>query len=126
MSSVDHEDVVEALSPDRADQAFDVGRLPRRARCNENLFDSHAANPIREVRTIDPVAVTEQIPGRRLVGERFHDLLGGPPRRRMICDVEVNDRPLMVPENHKADEDAEVQGDDCEEVDRGDLAGVVL
>ena len=89
-------------------------------------FDSHAANPIREVGAIDPVAVTEQIPGCRVVGERFHDLLGCPARRRMTCDVEVNDRPSMMPENHKADEDAEVQGYHCEEVDRRDLAGMVL
>ena len=61
----------------------------------------HTANPIREVGAIDPIAVTEQIPGRRVVGERFHDLPGCPPRRRMTCNAEVNDRPSMVPENHK-------------------------
>ena len=106
MSFVDHEDVVEALSPDRSDHPLDVGRLPRGARSNENLLDSHAANPIREVGAIDPVAVTEQIPGCRVVGGRFHDLLGCPASRRMTCDVEVNDGPLVVPENHEADEDA--------------------
>ncbi len=44
----------------------------------------------------------------------------------MTCDVEVNDRPSMVPENYEADEDAEVQGDEGEEVDRRNLTGVVL
>jgi hypothetical protein len=93
---VDHEDVVEALSSDRADQVFDERILPGRARCNENLLDSHATNPIRELGTIDPASVTEQIPGRRVVGERFHDLLGCPALRRMTCDVEVNDGPSIV------------------------------
>ena len=84
---------------------------------------SHAANPIHEVGTVDSIAVTEQIPGHRVVRERFHDLLSCPASRRMTCDVEVNDGPLVVPENHEADEDAEVQGYNCEEVDRGDLTG---
>ena len=51
---------------------------------------------------------------------RFDDLLGGPAPRRMTCDVEVNDGPLVVPESHKAAEDAEVQGYHWEEVDRRD------
>jgi hypothetical protein len=126
MSFVNHEDVVEALPPDRADQALDERSLPRRARCNEDLLNSHAANPIPEVGTMDPISVTEHVPGRCVVRKRFDDLLGRPALRWMTGDVEVNDHPSMVLENQEANEDAEVHGRDCEEVDRRDLANMVV
>jgi hypothetical protein len=109
VSFAPHEDFVEALSPDRADQALYERVLPRRVRCGDNLFNPHAVNPIREAAAIDPVPVTEQVPGRRVIWKRFHDLLGCPAFRRMTCDVEVNDGPSMVPENHKADEDTDLR-----------------
>ncbi len=101
MSFVDHEHVVETLPPNRSDQPLDERILPRRARCDENLLDSHAAYSIREAGTVDPVSVTNQIPGRGVIWERLDDLLRCPTRRRMICDVETSCRPSMVAENRK-------------------------
>jgi hypothetical protein len=44
----------------------------------------------------------------------------------MTGDATVNDGPSLVAENQEADEDAEVHGRDCEEVDRRELAGMVV
>jgi len=78
MRSVDHEDMVEALPPDRADQTFDERILPGRARRYENLLESHTANAIPEAGAIDPVAVPEQVPGHRVPRKALYDLLGCP------------------------------------------------
>ena len=40
-----HDDMIQALSPDRADESFDVRILPWRSRCREHLFDAHSSDP---------------------------------------------------------------------------------
>ena len=37
---VEHDHMVQALASDRADYPFDIGTLPRRARCRKHLLDA--------------------------------------------------------------------------------------
>src|SRR5712671_3028459 len=65
------DDVIETLAAHRANDALDVGVLPRRARCRNDLLDFHRLEAITEDRTIRCVAVPQQIsrccvPGKRL------------------------------------------------------------
>ena len=55
--------VVEALSPDRADDSLHIRILPRGTWCNENLLDPESIDAAREVLAVDTIAVTDQIPG---------------------------------------------------------------
>jgi len=45
---VEDDDVIETFAADRADDAFDVGILPWRSRCGDDLLDRHRLNTIAE------------------------------------------------------------------------------
>lgn len=49
MPFVQDDDMVQALSADRADQSFDVAVLPRRSRSNRNILDAMAARRWRKI-----------------------------------------------------------------------------
>jgi len=50
---------------------------------------------------IDLVPISDQIAWRRVVGERFQDLLRGPSCRRMLGHVEMHDAPAMMRQHDK-------------------------
>ena len=45
---VEHDDMIQTLAPDRADQPFDVGILPGRPRRGQHFLDPHTASGIPE------------------------------------------------------------------------------
>jgi len=47
--------------------------------------------------SIDPIAISQQISRRGIEWERFQHLLGGPFRRRMSGDVEMDKASSIVP-----------------------------
>ena len=49
---IEDDDVVETFAADRANDAFDIGVLPRRSRRGDDLFDGHRLNTIAEGPTI--------------------------------------------------------------------------
>jgi hypothetical protein len=92
-----HDQVVDALSTEGADHAFRKGILPGRSRRDEHFIDAHVLESMPEVVAIDPVSITEQVSGLAAVRrEGLDDLLGGPLRRRVIRDVEVEDASIFV------------------------------
>ena len=49
---IEDDDVIETFAADRADDALDIGVLPRRSRCSDDLLDRHRLNTISEGLTI--------------------------------------------------------------------------
>ena len=90
MCLVQDDDMVEALSTRGANEPFDIGILPRRAIGNQHLLDAHVLDPLFEMLRINRVSVTNQIPRRSIVWERFDHLLCGPLLRGMFGDIEVD------------------------------------
>jgi hypothetical protein len=45
---IEDDDVIETFAADRADDALDVGILPWRSRCSDDLLDRHRLNTIAE------------------------------------------------------------------------------
>src|SRR6266446_2209370 len=45
---IENDDVIETLAADRADDALDIGVLPRGARCSDDLVDPHRPDTIAE------------------------------------------------------------------------------
>ena len=107
VSLVQHDHMIQTLSPDRADQAFCVRILPRRARRRDHFFDVHVPYALLENMAVDSVAITNQKSRRRLFGERFDNLLGRPICGRMRRNVEMNDMPSIVAQHNKGEEYAE-------------------
>ena len=84
-----HDDVVQAFPADRADQAFRIAVLPRRACRSRMIADAKRANAANEYAAVTSIPIADQIArdllpttGRRqLVGTRP----GLPRRSTMIC-----------------------------------------
>ena len=79
MSVIENEEMVEALSSNRADDPLCEGILPGRAGGGEDLASSHTLDSPRELLAVDRVSITEQEPGNRIVRECLDDLPGGAP-----------------------------------------------
>ena len=45
---IEDDDVIETFAADRADDALDIGVLPRRSRCGDDLLDRHRLDTITE------------------------------------------------------------------------------
>ena len=71
-------DVIEAFTPDRSDDALRVRVLPRGPGSGENLVDPHSLNPRAEDGAVGPISIPDQVPRRSLPWKRFPDLLRDP------------------------------------------------
>ena len=67
--------VIGALTSDRANDALDVGVLPRRSRSREDLVDLHRADGGHDVRERG-IAVVQQVPRRLVLAKGVAELLG--------------------------------------------------
>jgi hypothetical protein len=90
------DDVVEAVAPDRSDQAFGEGILPTAPSSREDFSDLHPLHPLAEHVSVNRVAIAKDIGRGGVVGESVHDLLGGPEGGGVLGDVEVDDAAAMV------------------------------
>ena len=58
MGLVEHDDVIQALSPNGAHKSFAVWILPRRPRRNRHFFDAHSLDACLEIVPVDSIAIT--------------------------------------------------------------------
>ena len=72
------DDVVETVAPDRVDQAFGEGILPRAPGSREDFSDLHALHALAERVSVNRVAIAKEIGRGGVVGKGVHDLLSGP------------------------------------------------
>ena len=89
MALVDHDHIIQTLTPNGSDKALHIGTLPRRARCAEDLLDSQTFDSPSKYIAIDTVPIALEIPGRFIERERLSDLLGSPGRRRMLGNIKA-------------------------------------
>ncbi len=61
MSLVKHHDVLEALSPDRADEPLYIRGLPRRTRRNAQCFEPQSPGATVELQSLDAVPVPQEV-----------------------------------------------------------------
>src|SRR6266436_4746753 len=87
---VENDDVIETLAADRADDALDIGVLPRGARCGDDLVDPHRPDTIAEALAIRGIPVPQQVARRRVPRESLSHLSRKPDLRGLPGDVEVD------------------------------------
>src|SRR5664280_170317 len=93
---IQHDDMVQAFSPDGTNQPFDVGILPRRSRSREHFLYAQALDTMTKVFPIDAVSIPQQIARSAVVGKSLHGLLCGPLRAGTGGDIEMqNASPVM-------------------------------
>jgi len=66
---VEDDQVIQALSPNCADDAFRVGSLPRRARSRKDFLDSHGFHILPKLTAEDAVLVPQEVAWDLLKGE---------------------------------------------------------
>ena len=93
---MEHEHMVQALAPNRTNDALDVGSLPGGSRGGQDFLDSHIGCLAPEISAEDGVAIAEQIARELVKGKGFSQLLSRPRRRRMRSHIEMdNATPVM-------------------------------
>jgi len=103
---VHHDHVIEALASHGADDALNVGVLPRRARRCADGLDMHAAERGCD-RGERIVAVMHEIARRSVFWEGIPQLLRRPVRRRMIGNGDMDDSSTVVPKDDQHEQQPE-------------------
>ena len=88
--------VVQTLPADTPNQSLDKRILPWTPWGDHDLLDPHMLYPLSKGNAIDAVPITQEIPRGLVPWEGINDLLGSPPCRGMLSDVEVDDATSMV------------------------------
>src|SRR5215467_6885768 len=92
---VPHNDVIQALAPNRSDQSFHIWILPRRSRRRDHFFDPHVLGEGNDCSSENRISIADQILWR-FPGKGFSNLLRRPLFARMIRYVEVqHTAPIM-------------------------------
>ena len=121
----EHENMIQALAADRADEPLREGVLPRIVGCREDFCDAHALHSVLELLAVDAVAIAEEIGRRGVVREGLHDLLGRPLRGGVLGHVEVDDAAAIVGQRYEDEEHSQARAGDREEVDGDQVPDVV-
>lgn len=121
-----YDDMIEALATDTAVQPLNVRILPWRSWCRDDFLDTHVFDALPEELAVDRVTIAKQESRGVILGKRLDDLLSGPLGRRMRSCVEVNDHAAVMAEYDETEQDAKRRCWYREEVDRNDIANVVV
>src|SRR5712675_1107273 len=117
--------MIDALAPDRSDQPFGKAILPRRGWRGRLVQDAHGAQSAYDDRTIDAIAVADQVARSFFPRECFGDLARNPFRGRMCCDADPDQLSAIQPHYDVGVEQVEAIGRDNEQVHGGDILSMI-
>jgi hypothetical protein len=78
MIFIDHDHMVDALSPETSNRPFHERILPGTLGRRDHFFDPHPLYPLAKLFTLNLVAIHNQKPRSTLFGESFNHLLSCP------------------------------------------------
>src|ERR1039458_2474523 len=123
---MEHDHMVETLTPNGTNHPLHVSSLPRRTRGGQHLLDAHVFYLISEVIAEDCIPVPQQV-ARKLIKEKcFSQLLSSPLGGRVAGHIEVNNAATIMGQYQKHVKDVETDCGDGEEIDGDELRDVVL
>jgi hypothetical protein len=121
---MEHEDVVQALTAEGADDPFGERVLPGRSGSDDHVVNSHVGQAPGEALAVDGIPIAEEISWRGLVWEGLEDLAGGPDCRGMIRHGEAEELAAVMAEHDEGEEEAAGEGGNEKEVDGDDVSGM--
>ncbi len=98
----EHDDVVQALSPNGSNNPFNEWILPGRSWGRHNLLDAHLLNASPEVVSVDAISIPNHETRRLIKRKRLDDLLPGPSGGWMWRYIEVNEPASVVSQHDQA------------------------
>jgi hypothetical protein len=126
MSLMQDDHVIEAFAADTPNEPLDERSLPRTPRGDHYLFDPQLLYPLPKRGTIDAVPIAQEIPRGLVPREGINDLLGGPLRRGMLSDVEVDYATSMVGQHDQDKEHRVAHYGDHQEIQGHEILHVIL
>ncbi len=126
MGFIEHDDVIEALSPYGAADPFAVWILPGREWCDRHFFDTHAFDTFLEIVSINAIAITDEKTWCFIVRKSVDDLLGRPFGVRIRGNVEVNDLSPVVTEHDEDVQNAKCRCRNGEKVAGRNVVNVII
>lgn len=102
--------MIQALTPDGTDQAFDVRILPRRLPSSENFLHAQPLGSLTKLSSIAAVAVAQQVSRGAIPRERIEQLMCYPFRRKISGHGEVDDASSVMGEDHEYKHQTERSG----------------
>src|SRR5215475_164329 len=95
MIFIDHDHMVEALSPETSNHPLHERILPGTPGHRDHFFDPHPLYPPAKLFPVNLVAIPDQKPRSAIFGESFNHLLGCPDSCRIGSYIEVNYPPTV-------------------------------
>ena len=117
--------MVSAFAPNRSNQAFDVGILPRGLRCGQNFANAQPCRRFTELIAVAFVPIAQQITWGAVSREGLEQLTADPFSSGMIGDREVDESTTVVRQNHEDKEHPEEDGRNDEEISGDHIRRVV-
>jgi hypothetical protein len=125
MLLVEHDDIVQTLATDTADDPLAVGILPWTAWRNLHLVNTHVADALVKIRAVDRVSIPQEIPRRFIPGKRVDNLLGGSLRGGMLGHIDMDNAAALVRKHDEHERHLESDGRHGEEVTRHEVFNMV-
>src|SRR5665213_1927830 len=120
-----HDDMVDAFPTDRADEPFDIGVLPGRARRCRSISDAERPKAPGHDLTINAISITNEVPRSMLPAARLRELSSNPFRGRVCgCGRPQDSAPVLL-QDKKAEEQAKGNGWDHEKIHRRDAVCMI-
>jgi hypothetical protein len=116
MLLAEHNYVIQALATYASNHPLGVWILPWTLCSSPHFLNAHSLSSFLKVFTIDAVAISEKIAWRLILRKRFDYLLGGPSRRRMFGDIEVNHPASFMRQHNEHKQHVQSGCRHCEEI----------
>jgi hypothetical protein len=100
-----HDDVVEALSPERADQPFHPRALPGALSSRQDLLDPHCRNSLTEAVSLELLPISKERARRTTLGEGFDPWLPCPEGGGMFGHLKGHHASSALREPHQREQD---------------------
>jgi hypothetical protein len=126
MFLVPHNHMIKTVMTDGSDHPLNERTLPGRSVGGEDLLNAHPLQPCSEDLAILLVSVAEKVFRSRVPGKSLHDLPDCPLGGWMGSDIEMEDVPSSVTQDHKHIEDFERKRWDGEEINGDHVHHMVL
>src|SRR5262245_29278725 len=126
MPVVEHDDMIEHVAANTANDPLAVRILPGTSWGDLDLFDAQMLDALLQRSTVNGVSIAEEISRCGVPRKRLDDLLGRPLCRWVFGDVEMHDTPPFVSQQDKHKQNLEASSWDGEKITRHDILDMII
>ena len=122
---VEHDEMIQALAPNRPDQTLNVRRLPWTSRSDKDFFLPHFSDALAEGFAVDSVTIPEEEVGRTAPGESFDELLCSPLGLGIGGHIEMHYPTPLMGQHHEDKQKLESCSGNGDEIHENHLSEMI-